>query len=258
MIHRIDLQTALYGEKTYLKKDYFTRPFKLLPVSIDPADPWLKVMVMSSSPGMLEGDQYDIRVELTEGTRLRLETQSYQRIFKMQSGARQEMTVTMAPNSRFYYIPHPSVPHQDSIFRSQNRIQLDSGCRLIWGEIVTCGRKLSGEEFRFTHFQSRTDVFWHKKVIFIDHLLLSPNTMTLQSLLHYEGFTHQATLFFFDEHLSMPTLIDSIYELVKEDSTLAFGISQTAHHGLLMRFLGTGGEQLYTLLHRIGAFLNGL
>ena len=80
--------------------------------------------------------------------------------------------------------------------------------------------------------------------------------MKLQCLLNYEGFTHQATLFFFDEQLSMPTLIDSIYKLVHEDAKLAFGVSQTAHHGLLMRFLGIGGEQLYTLLHRIGQYLS--
>ena len=43
----------------------------------------LQLMLMSSSPGILDGDEYKIKIELEENCSLQLHTQSYQRLFNM-------------------------------------------------------------------------------------------------------------------------------------------------------------------------------
>ena len=130
--------------KSYVKQAYCTQPFKLAPVGEDKSDPTLYLMVRSSSPGILDGDHYEMQIDLAENTRLHLQTQSYQRLFRMQKGASQNLIVNLGNNSSFCYLPHPLVPHEKSIFRSYTTINLAAGATLTLGEVITCGRKLSG------------------------------------------------------------------------------------------------------------------
>jgi urease accessory protein len=80
-------------------------------------------MVMSSSPGILDGDHYHLEISLEEGAALQLQSQSYQRLFNMEDKATQELNVTMEDDTSFAYVPHPVVPHEDSNFKSKANIQ---------------------------------------------------------------------------------------------------------------------------------------
>ncbi len=253
MINELKITTANRSGKTYLKDTFYTRPFKVAHVGENKNDPCLYLMVMSSSPGILDGDQYEITIDLAEDTKLNLQTQSYQRLFQMEIGAGQTMQVNMAQGSRFYYIPHPSVPHQNSIYRSHNIIRMAERTSLVWGEIVTCGRKLSGEVFKFSHFQNITEVYCGERLVFKDHLLLSPEYMSMNALGQFEGFTHQATLFCLDERANTTDLTNLVQEQLSLEKNIAFGVTQTAHKGLLVRLLGHGGEQLFRCLNQLGA-----
>ncbi|HEY4650445.1 MAG TPA: urease accessory protein UreD [Pontibacter sp.] len=253
MINELKISVANRSGKTYLKDMFYTRPFKVAHVGEDKADPRLYLMVMSSSPGILDGDQYEQTIDLAEDTSLQLQTQSYQRLFQMERGAGQVMKVNMARGSSFHYIPHPSVPHENSIYKSHNVIRMEEGCSLIWGEIVTCGRKLSGEVFKFKHFQNLTEVYCAGKLVFKDNLLLSPGYMSMNALGQFEEFTHQATLFCLNENAGTAALTDLIQEQLSVEKNIAFGVTQTAHNGLLVRVLGHGGEQLLRCLNELGA-----
>src|SRR4051812_49392668 len=159
MIASLHIETALRENKTYLKNCFFSTPFKVANITEDKAERCLQLMLMSSSPGILDGDEYYLKVELPDGCSLKLHTQSYQRIFNMKKGASQNMQVYVGKNSSFYYLPHPSVPHKMSDFVATNKIYLSARCTLTWGEVLTCGRKLSGEEFKFNRYQSITEIF---------------------------------------------------------------------------------------------------
>ena len=252
MINKLNLTTACRSGITYLKDAYCTPPFKLVPVGENRHDPWLRLLLMSSSPGLLDGDQYELTLHLAENTRLHLQTQAYQRLFWMERGASQHLVVHLAPGSHFYYIPHPLVPHEKSIFRGHSVLHLAADSSLVWGEIVTCGRKHSGEVFKFTHFQQLTEVYRAGRLVFKDHLLLRPDDTAMAALGQWEGFTHQATLFCLGEHPATPALADEVYALLSPEKKLAFGVSLTAHHGLLVRLLGQGGEQLLRCLNQVG------
>ena len=110
----------------------------------------MNLMLMSSSPGVLDGDETTFVVDIATNASLKLETQSYQRIYQMKTGASQSITVNMQAGSLFSYIPFPLVPHKASIFTSRNKIFLSNHCTLQWGEVISCGRKLNNEVFQFT------------------------------------------------------------------------------------------------------------
>ena len=137
----LHLQAAVENGITYLKKSYCTTPLKVININEDKQVHTLQLMLMSSSPGILDGDEYDLNIDLEVNSSLQLHTQSYQRLFTMQQNARQKMEIRLAENAAFYFTPHPVVPHENANFTARNKIYLSDNCSLIFGEIITCGRK---------------------------------------------------------------------------------------------------------------------
>ncbi|HEY0273478.1 MAG TPA: urease accessory protein UreD, partial [Chitinophaga sp.] len=179
MICELHIEVSQRAGKTYLQRAYCTRPFKVANIREDPAAPLLPLVIMSASPGMLEGDVYAWQIIVHNGAQLQLQTQSYQRLFTMEQGARQEIQVTVGAGAALHYLPHPTVPQAQSVFNGHTQIRLQTNARLLWSEIITCGRKLNGEVFAFTRFQSLTEVYWNNKLVLRDNLLLDPQQWPL-------------------------------------------------------------------------------
>ncbi|HSN61851.1 MAG TPA: urease accessory protein UreD, partial [Ferruginibacter sp.] len=92
----VHIQVAAATEGSYLKKAYFETPFKVANITEDKKNNPLQLMLMSSSPGILDTDEYDIKIDLEEDAALQLHTQAYQRIFLMKQEATQKMQVKLA------------------------------------------------------------------------------------------------------------------------------------------------------------------
>src|SRR5829696_8318363 len=99
------IETVLRQGQTVLKNSFCTQPFKLANVTEEKKGQPLRLIVMSSSPGILDGDEYEIDIAIGEGCQLSLETQSYQRLFQMKEGASQTMKITMGNGSSLCYLP---------------------------------------------------------------------------------------------------------------------------------------------------------
>ena len=251
MIASLHIQAALRDGKTYLKQSYFSPPLKLADITEDRREKCLHLMQMSSSPGILDGDQLDIRIELAEGSHLQMHTQSYQRLFSMKTGARQSTEVFLEKNASLVFLPHPCVPQENSIFTVKNKIYLSSGCRLVWGEIVSCGRKLNGEIFRFSKYHATTAVYRDGKLKIKENICLIPAETDLYAIGQLEGFTHQASLIFIDDQNETAHLITEANEFLETQNGMMFGITTSSETGILVRILGHKSEQLLDCLKTI-------
>lgn len=250
MKSELQIKAAARGTRTYLQHCYHTKPFKVADISGSRTDT-LHLTMMTASPGILDGDAYNIDVSLQEDTSLHLYTQSYQRIFNMQHGASQRFHVTMERGSSFCYLPHPAVPHERSVFNASSRIELAADCRLLWGEIITCGRKLSGEIFRCEHLQNILEIYRNDRLVFKDVTVLQPGLISPGSMGQWEGYTHQASLLWHDEKVDMTAMGEVLHEYLSTEENITAGVSRTASGALLLRVLGHGGEQLYELFRKI-------
>jgi len=256
MIAELHIETKQRDGCTHLKKVYATPPFKIADVREDKRDKTLQLMVMSSSPGILDGDEYRIKIDLDEDCRLDLQTQSYQRIFNMQGSALQQVEVEMAKGSSYQYLPHPSVPHENSDFTAKNKIYLSNNCRLIWGEVLTCGRKLNGEVFLFTKYHNFTEIFLNGKLIIKENLLMIPKQINVNAMGQLEGFTHQASLIYLDEKADAKQLRESINVFLTGQAHITYGITEAPKNGLIIRILGQKAEQLHNCLKAIANMIN--
>ncbi len=120
-MEKYSLKTGL-REQTILKDVYFTPPFNLVEVRENKKNPLLEMMVMSSSPGILNDDFYDINIEVIDGSSLNLQTQSYQRIYVSEKGTNQNMAISVGKNAYFSHVPHPVVPHRGARYTAKNII----------------------------------------------------------------------------------------------------------------------------------------
>ncbi|ASZ13108.1 urease accessory protein UreD [Chitinophaga pendula] len=255
MISELKLTTALRGITSYMADVFFTPPFKIANVSASRNSECLHLILMSASPGMLDGDHYRMYIHTGPGTSLKLQTQAYQRLYTMQQGASQHMEIQMDNGSTLHFIPHPLVPQKQAHYTAVNRINLTENCRLYWGEIVTCGRKLNGEIFHFTRLHIRTEIRYRQKLVLLDNLLLEPAIMDLSAVGCLEGYTHQGTFLLFDTHTGtdLPALADNIYNILESSAGITAGISLTAGPGIVVRLLAQGAELLYDQMQQIAA-----
>lgn len=247
----LHIQTILREGNTKLGNCYFSPPFKVMNITEDKRGKDLHLMLMSSSPGILDEDDYELIVDVVANGSLQLHTQSYQRLFNMQVGAKQTMTINLKEGSSFSYLPHPAVPHEQSIFTAKNNIHLSSGCKLVWGEILTCGRKLNGEVFAFSKYHSITNILLNQKLIIKENLLMQPTLVNPNLMGQLEGFTHQASLILYNETTDNAAFGDIVYEYLSLQEGIEFGVSTLHKNGLIVRLLGFKAEQLYDCLKSI-------
>ncbi|MBC7867260.1 MAG: urease accessory protein UreD [Gloeobacteraceae cyanobacterium ES-bin-316] len=251
----VHIEVAAQGSGTFLKKAYFETPFKLANVTEDKEVNPLELMLMSCSPGILDEDDYVFKIDVGQNAALYLQTQAYQRIFHMKKSARQELKVNLNKGSSFCFLPHPTVPHEQSDFTSCNNFYLADNCRFIFGEVLTCGRKLNGEVFLFTKYQSISSVFLNNKLIIKENLLMMPSFINVAAMGQMEGYTHQAGFIYLQQTVNMEDIQQQVLNLLAAESDIEFGTSILPANGLIIRLLGKGAEQLYNCLLRINAIL---
>jgi urease accessory protein len=215
----------------------------------------LQLMLMSSSPGILDEDEYEFKIDVAENCSLQLQTQSYQRLFNMQKGATQLMEIALQKNASFVYLPHPSVPHKNSIFTARNKIYLGNNSTLIWGEILTCGRKLNDEVFEFSKYHNITEIYLDNKLIIKENLLMQPLLINPNIMGQLEDYTHQASFIYLNETIDIAELCDAVYELLSSKNEIQFGVSTTQANGIIVRILGFKAEQLFSYLKEIAELI---
>jgi len=256
MISQLEITTGFKNGKSYLKDTFFTVPYHIVNVGQYENDNSLYLMMTSSSPGILDRDEYHIAIKVVSQSRLQLRTQSYQRLFNMKKGSSQKMQVDLEGNSAFSFVSHPIVPHENAKFKNHNIITLKENCLLTMSEIITCGRKHSGEVFQFSHFQNLTEVYYQGRLILKDNVLLEPLLVPLNTVVQLETYTHQGALI----HIHtggrpLGNYIARIHEIFEMQRDILFGISEMAANGFVLRVLGNGAEQLFDCFKQVEKLL---
>ncbi len=256
MNSNVTIRIAAADGVSRLASAYYTPPFKVANITEDKRGPFLELMLMCSSPGVLDGDEQDFRVELEAHSRLRLHTQAYQRLFHMKRGATQCMEVRVGKGACFCWLPHPCVPHAESIFTARNKVFLEEGAQLIWGEVLTCGRKLSGEIFALSSYHTRTEIFVQERLVLLENVYLRPSVMPVRALGQMEGFTHQASLLFVEAGAQANDERRARIAAFLQDRTdLIYGVSQGPANSIIVRLLGHHAEPLYECLKTMQSIL---
>jgi len=204
-LSELSISAVYQNGKTIMSDCFFTSPFKVAkPFYRD--NGYTEIMVMCASPGILAGDNYDIRLDLSDNTKTIISEQSYRKLYNTGDGFSQQNTrIQAGENAALYYVPYPVVPFAGSRFHSRTEINLRSSSKLIFGEIFTCGRDGMGERFAFSEFSSRTAVSVDGKPVFLDSSRLLGGEADFSGTGFFEGYSCQGVFFLYGfEEFSLP------------------------------------------------------
>jgi urease accessory protein len=157
------------------------------------------------------------------------------------------MEVRLGRGAGFWWLPHPCVPHAESVYKAINKVYLSAGSRLVWGEVLTCGRKLNGEVFAMSGYHARTEVFCEGELVLVENIFLKPSAVPVGSMGQLEGFTHQASL------LVVGLEVDgaAVEACLSGKEGILYGMTLGPSGSRVVRILGNKAEQLYDCLKEI-------
>ncbi len=192
---RLYLRAERNGDRTVITESSFTSPLKI--ASPFYFSDFTEVMMMSASAGMLEGDEYDIRIHVCPGASLKFTGQSFDKIFKCSEGGNiiRKVKINVEGGGRLMYMQQPAIPFAGSMFKGETDIRLRSDSVLVFQDVVSCGRAAMNEQFMFREYRSRVSVKMDGKLVFLDNVRLAPDEVNLNGTGFYEGCTHSGMMY---------------------------------------------------------------
>lgn len=119
------------------------------------------VYVITTSGCVLEGDRFDISIEVGADAMAHVTTQAATKIHQMDSGfAAQFQRVSLSENAYLELLPGPVIPHRHSRFVARTEAVVAGSATLISAELLQPGRKHhgSGELFEYDLYSSALTV----------------------------------------------------------------------------------------------------
>ena len=253
-ISKVKIRTLNKNGKTILDDVYVTSPFKVAPPFYK-SDDFIKVIIMSSSAGTMDGDIQDYDITLGDNTKMELTSQSFEKIHTMiEDEAIRDCNICVGKNSFFRYNLLPTIPFKDSAFKSNINIKLeDSSSKLIFMDIINCGRVAHGEKFKYKYYKSYLEVECNDKLVYVDNTNYNPKEMDIESFGMYEGYTHFANILianFIDSEENVSVIRD-----ILNDYNVEGGVSLTQHNYISIKILGYSSDKLIQVSDKISDYL---
>jgi urease accessory protein len=151
------LRAERVGDRTRLTELECRAPLQLMRCHhLDPAlTDMAHATIVSPSGGVLQGDRLEVAVRVGSGARLRLDTPSAMRLYRMPLGpAEQLISLTVEGDGYLEYLPEPTIPFAGSQFTSRTTCQVAESATLVLAEVVSAGRAANGEVHEFTGYLS--------------------------------------------------------------------------------------------------------
>ncbi|EKQ54859.1 MULTISPECIES: urease accessory protein UreD [Clostridium] len=251
----LNISSIKKENKTILDNIYFTAPFKIMsPFYI--SDDYIKVMLLSVSAGIMEGDTQNIDIKIGDETKVEVISQSYEKIHKMKSGnASRCCNISVGKDAYLKYNPLPTIPFADSSFDSITKINLeDDSSRLIFNEIITCGRSAMGEKFLFNHYNSYLEVKKKCRLIYRDNTVYDKYLFNMSSIGMFEGYTHIANMIIVNFNKE-DSFIEQARNIIDECDEVQGGVSTLQNNDIIIKILGTTSQKLINICEEITKLL---
>ncbi|MBX7073837.1 MAG: urease accessory protein UreD [Pirellulales bacterium] len=167
------------GERTVL-----TEAFRRAPLIVQRALYWDEempglpcVFIITNSGGILQGDRYEIEMELAAGAQAHVTTQAATKIHEMDANfAAQSQHISLADGAYLEYLPDPVIPHRHARFHTHTTVSIAPSATLLYSEIIMGGRKYygDGELYQYDLFSSTVSAAREERELFVEKFLIEP------------------------------------------------------------------------------------
>lgn len=289
-VSELRLSAERRGEKTVLSGMRATMPFHVMhPFEMPSADlagtagaeglaaTAAQVMVMSTSAGIMAGDDQAIHVEVGPGAALQVTSQAFEKIHRMGEGrgARRSTRLVVADGAFLDYSPQPTIPFAESSFASDTAAVLAGpAARLVYQEVLSCGRAARGERFGYRSFRNHVRVDVAGAPVYLDNAIFEPSEMPMEEFGLYEGFSHLGNLVLVNCGIGEAAFLRTRDYLREETGVIgaaagspvgaaagseavAGGVTRLASGDVCVRLLGHRAQRVGDVLARARGLLTG-
>lgn len=115
------------------------------------------LMIIHSSGSVLQGDRFEVRIDVGSGAQAHVTTQAATKVHQMDANyAAQAQEVTVASGGYLEYLPGLTIPHRHARYVTDTRVVIPPDATMLLSETVMPGRKYhgDGELFEYDVFSS--------------------------------------------------------------------------------------------------------
>lgn len=221
----------------------------------DPFQPKMtQVYIVSSSGGILQGDEYIIDIILEKNTLAHITTQGATRVYGMNaSNAMQTIHVSLDDGAYLEFIPDQIIPYKNSRFYQEINFKVHDNATMIYSEIISPGRIAMGEIFDYDICYFRTTgKNQNNQLRFTDYTKIEPKKINL----HDFGILGQkqilATVYILTKKNDVENIIQILENQIKNSLDINIGWStMIKENGILLRILGNTTRVVIQLIYDI-------
>lgn len=258
MRSRLHVSACLMQQKTILKDVYCEAPCQVMLPFYD--GDWMETVLMSSSAGIFGGDHFESLYEIEKGTRVRVKSQSYEKVFqRKEQPAVKKVQIQVAEDAKCVYLPYPVIPFAKSRYECGTNVHLQDSSTFLYGDIFNCGRVGMKEQFEMEYFHSCTNIYIGERLVFADNTYIDPARWNYNRLGLWHGYTHNGMLYIhFPEESQEKEFLTWFRDWSKdtfgtgenENSPVYWG-STRCLSGIAIRILGLEGDFIYQAFENI-------
>ncbi len=137
-------------------------PLKLISPAATADQKSVLVFLLSYGGGLVGGDQINLSIEVKPGAKLSIVTQGHTKVFQSTTPdiiTRQELHVRVGAGAALCLLPDPVQPFERSVYEQVQIFKLASRASLCLLDWVTQGRVARGENWSFTRWTGRNEVW---------------------------------------------------------------------------------------------------
>jgi len=225
--------------------------YRVAPLLVQQALYWDEAMpempicsIISVGGGILQGDRYRIDICVGEGACAHVHTQSSNRIHRMDANyASQHQMVRAESGAYLEYLPDFTVPYRESRFINQTEVVVAEDATILYGEMVTTGRKHHRADERFGLDMLSMAVSVRRpggKRLFAEKILIEKGNPTVDAAAVMRGFDAFANIMC----LTPPDVASRILQRFEacfptDEARAMAGVSRLPNNaGLMLRVVG--------------------
>lgn len=214
----LDLRFSRKSGRTILKDAYQSPPLKVSRMLYPHSQERAVAYLVETSGGMVSGDTYIYRIYLEEGADVTLIPQSAVKVYP-QTKSRdtlQEFVVDIEKKGVLILQPDTLIPYKDASFTSRTTVRMDGEASIIWGEILTPGRRERREAWQYQKLDTSFSLWLDGELKCLDRLRLEPDVRHPHEIGILDGRDYYASFWAagsvaeaveaeaFQSHLSIP------------------------------------------------------
>lgn len=176
-------------ERTILVRRQHYGPMVIQKILQPQADAAAHGVIVHPPGGIAGGDQLELRVELADKAQVLLTTPGATKWYKSAGRlASQQVDITLAAHSQLEWLPQENIFFSGAEVSLKTNVSLAENAKLATWEIVSLGRRASGECWQHGRLKQHLTISREQRLIWSESALLDSQSKVLQAKAGLKGY----------------------------------------------------------------------